>query len=150
MGSPGNFIIALVTGGLGPPWGVDRHGPGPDGVQEGRVTLQRPDLVTNAAGNLADRLDKRNGALEARLSVSEQQNLQMRRALIALTEAVEDLLRIIPDEGHPSPHPEAVNTARAAACSDARGWRSVVDLDADVVPCSGKRRLPPGLNGLPL
>lgn len=114
MGSPGNFIIALVTGGLGAALGSIGTALVQTVSKKGESRAAAADLVTNAAGNLADRLDKRNGALEARLSVSEQQNLQMRRALIALTEAVEDLLPIIPDEDIRRRTQKAVNTARAA------------------------------------
>ena len=90
------FLPTILTGGLGAVLG----GIGTALIQSisnrGGARAEAADRVTNAAGNLADRLDKLNQNLESRLAKSEQQNRQLREALVCLTEAVEDLMPIAP------------------------------------------------------
>ena len=71
------------------------------------------DLVTNAAGNLADRLDKMNLRLE-------RENAQMRKALVALTEAVEELLPTVQDDLTRRRVQKAVSAARLAFSPNSR------------------------------
>ncbi len=92
------FLPAILTGGLGAALG----GIGTALIQSisnrGGARAEAADRVTNAAGNLADRLDKMNLQLESRLAKSESQNRQLREALMSLTEAVEDLIPIAPPD----------------------------------------------------
>ena len=57
---------------------------------KGEARATAADRVTNAAGNLADRLDKLNTKLE-------EENTAMRKAMVALTEAVEDMFAEVQD-----------------------------------------------------
>jgi seryl-tRNA synthetase len=65
------------------------------------------DRVTNAAGNLADRMDRMNTALE-------KENLALRRSVIALSEVVEELIPLIPDQDQRVRAAKAVKAARLA------------------------------------
>lgn len=65
------------------------------------------DRVTNAAGNLADRMDRMNSALE-------KENLALRRSVIALSEVVDELIPLIPDEDQRVHATRAVKAARLA------------------------------------
>jgi saccharopine dehydrogenase-like NADP-dependent oxidoreductase len=100
-------IAALVTGGVGAAVG----GVGTAIVQsmshKGESRAAAADLVTNAAGNLADRLDKMNTRLV-------QENAQMRKALVALTEAVEELLPAVGDDQTRRRVQKAITAARLA------------------------------------
>jgi formiminotetrahydrofolate cyclodeaminase len=100
-------IIALVTGGVGAAVG----GVGTALIQsvshKGESRAAAADLVTNAAGNLADRLDKLNTRLEC-------ENAQMRKAMVALTEAVEELLPVVTDEPTRRRVQKAISAARVA------------------------------------
>lgn len=93
----GDILPAIITGGLGAALGSMGTAAIQSMSSRGESRAIAADRVTNAAGNLADRLDRMNSNLEARLEKSEDQNRQMRQALMALTEAVEDLIPIVPD-----------------------------------------------------
>ena len=80
----------------------------------GEAKAQAADRVTNAAGNLAERLDKMNSSLDERLARSEARQTQMRHALAALSDAVEDLLPLVNDVATRQSVQDAVNQARAA------------------------------------
>jgi seryl-tRNA synthetase len=100
-------IIALVTGGVGAAVG----GVGTALIQsvshKGESRAAAADLLTNAAGNLADRLDRMNHHLS-------EENAQMRAALVALTEAVEELLPAVDDEQTRRRVQKAISSARRA------------------------------------
>jgi uncharacterized protein HemX len=102
-----NLVAALITGGLGAAVG----GIGTAVVQasshknESRATAA--DLVSNAAGNLADRLDKLNTRLET-------ENRQMRKAMVSLTEAIEEMLPAVTDDSTRRRVQKAINNARVA------------------------------------
>lgn len=107
------FLPTILTGGLGAAIG----GIGTAVIQSissrGEARAVAADRVTNAAGNLADRLDKMNNKLEERLALREDENRRMREAMVALTEAVEDLLPIVPDPQRVKVQ-KAIRTARLA------------------------------------
>jgi seryl-tRNA synthetase len=100
-------ITALITGGVGAAVG----GVGTALIQsvshKNESRAAAADLVTNAAGNLADRLDKLNTRLEC-------ENSQMRKAMVALTEAVEELLPVVTDETTRRKVQKAITAARVA------------------------------------
>lgn len=106
-----DMLPALITGGLGAAIGSIGTAMIQSISSRGESRAIAADRVTNAAGNLADRLDKMNSTLEARLARSEDENRQMRQALMALAEAVEDLLPVIPDDVHEKVQ-AALNKAR--------------------------------------
>lgn len=106
-----DLIPAIITGGLGAAVGSIGTALIQSMSSRGEARAVAADRVTNAAGNLADRLDKMNSKLEERLAKSEDQNQHMRQALMALTEAVEDLLPIAPDPLRFKVQ-KAINTAR--------------------------------------
>lgn len=95
-----DMLPSLITGGLGAALGSVGTAMIQSISSRGESRAIAADRVTNAAGNLADRLDKMNSTLESRLAKSEDENRQMRQALMALTEAVEDLLPVIPPDIH--------------------------------------------------
>ena len=101
-----DLIPALLTGGLGAAIG----GVGTAVVQtvssRGISRAEAADRVTNAAGNLADRLDKDIARQDAEIA-------RMREALALLTEAVEDLLAE-PGEAAKKKARQAVMKARIA------------------------------------
>lgn len=109
-----DIVPALVTGGLGAAVGSIGTALIQSVSARGEARAVAADRVTNAAGNLADRLDKMNSALQDQLARSEAQNTQMRRAMVSLTEAVEDLLPIVPDPGMRRRVEQAIHTARIA------------------------------------
>jgi len=78
-------MAALITGGLGATVGTVITAVIQLVSKRGESRAVAADRVTNAAGNLADRLDKINTDLE-------QENRHMREAMIALAEGVEELL----------------------------------------------------------
>jgi len=90
------LLPSMLTGGLGAAIGSVATAIIQTISNRGGARAEAADRVTNAAGNLADRLDKMNVALEARLAKSESHNHQLREALMCLTEAVEDLMPIAP------------------------------------------------------
>ena len=102
-----NFVVALITGGLGAALGSIGTAVVQSFSKKGEARAAAADRVTNAAGNLADRLDKLNAKLE-------EENRQMRKAMVALTEAVEDMLSNIEDETVRKKVQKAINTARVA------------------------------------
>lgn len=107
MSESGNFIIALITGGLGAAIGSIGTAVVQTISKKGESRAIAAEQVTNAAGNLADRLDKLNTKLE-------KENIQMRKALISLCEAVEDILYAVEDEAVKNKVQSAVNQARIA------------------------------------
>ena len=107
MSDSGNFIVALITGGLGAALGSIGTALIQSVSKKGEARAVAADRVTNAAGNLADRLDKLNAKLEV-------ENTQMRKAMVALTEAVEDMMDSINDPAQRRRVQKAINTARIA------------------------------------
>lgn len=107
MSDLSNLVTALITGGLGATVG----GIGTAIVQaashKGESRATAADLVSNAAGNLADRLDKLNAKLET-------ENRQMRKAMVSLTEAIEEMLPVVTDEATQRRVQKAINQARVA------------------------------------
>ena len=75
--------------------------------QNARNLVAYRNWVTSAAGNLADRLDRLNTKLE-------QENVQMRKALVSLCEAVEDILDVVEEESTKEKVQKAINNARIA------------------------------------
>lgn len=109
-----DFLPALITGGLGAALGSIGTALIQSLSSRGEARAVAADRVTNAAGNLADRLDKMNSNLGDRLAKSEQQNIQMRQAMVSLTEAVEDLLPVVPNDDVRRKVQKAINDARVA------------------------------------
>lgn len=85
------LIPALLTGGIGAALG----GIGTALIQsisgKGISRAEAADRVTNAAGNLADRLDKE-------IARRDKEIAHMRKALSALSAAIEDLLPMVENE----------------------------------------------------
>jgi hypothetical protein len=109
-----SVIGAVLTGGVGAALGSVITAVVQIMGRKGESRATAADLVTHAAGNLADRLDKMNTVLEERLAISEKQNAQMRQSLTALIEAVEDLLPIVSDDTTRRRVQGAINAARVA------------------------------------
>ena len=65
------------------------------------------DRVTNAAGNLAEYLDRMVTALE-------KENVALRRSVIALSEVLDELIPLIPEENQRVRASKAVKAARLA------------------------------------
>ena len=107
MSDQQNFVVALVTGGLGAAFGSIGTALIQSFSKKGEARAVAADRVTNAAGNLADRLDRLNSKLET-------ENTQMRKAMVALTEAVEDMMFHIEDDATRKKVQKAINTARIA------------------------------------
>lgn len=107
MSEQGNFVVALITGGLGAALGSIGTALIQSVSKKGEARAVAADRVTNAAGNLADRLDKLNVKLEL-------ENTQMRKAMVALTEAVEDMMASVDDPATRRKVQKAINTARIA------------------------------------
>lgn len=84
-------VPALVTGGLGATIGSIGTAVVQSMSSRGESRAIAADRVTNAAGNLADRLDKFNSKLE-------QENRRLRLAVSSLCEAIEDIIPTIGDE----------------------------------------------------
>lgn len=91
MSDSSNIVVGLLTGGLGATLGSIGTALIQTVSKKGESRATAADMVTNAAGNLADRLDRWNKELR-------EENAQMRKAFGSLCEAVEDILEIIPDE----------------------------------------------------
>ena len=107
MSESGNLIVALITGGLGAAVGSIGTAIVQSFSAKGSARAEAADRVTNAAGNLADRLDKLN-------TKPEEENSQMRKAMVALTEAIEDMLAEVHDPALKRRVQKAVNEARIA------------------------------------
>ena len=101
------LIPALLTGGIGAALG----GIGTALIQsisgKGVSRAEAADRVTNAAGNLAERLDKE-------IARRDKEIERMRKALMALTEAIEDLLPMVNDEQVRVKTQAAIHEARIA------------------------------------
>ena len=100
------IISTMITGGVGAALGTVLTAIIQVVSKKGESRAIAADRVSNAAGNLADRLDKINAKLEI-------DNLAMRKALVALTEAVEDLLPLA-DEMTQKKVRDAIHVARIA------------------------------------
>lgn len=107
MSDSGNFIVALVTGGLGAALGSIGTAIIQTVSKKGEARAVAAERVTSAAGNLADRLDRLNTKLE-------KENVQMRKALVSLCEAVEDILDVVEEESIKDRVQKAINNARIA------------------------------------
>lgn len=107
------LVPAIITGGLGAAIGSIGTALIQSMSNRGEARAIAADRVTNAAGNLADRLDKMNSTLEARLAERENENRHMREAMVTLTEAVEDLLPMADDKTRTRVQ-AAINKARIA------------------------------------
>ena len=107
------LLPAIITGGLGAAVGSIGTALVQSFSSRGEARAVAADRVTNAAGNLADRLDKMNTKLEDRIAIRESDNRRMREAIIALTEAVEDLIPSAPEPARTKAK-EAVRIARLA------------------------------------
>lgn len=101
------IIVGLLTGGVGAALGTVGTAMVQSMSSRGESRASAADRVTNAAGNLADRLDKLNSDLE-------RENKQMRLAMIALTEAIEELLPLAPDDETRDKIKAAINIARVS------------------------------------
>ena len=100
------IISTMITGGVGAALGTVLTAIIQVVSKKGESRAIAADRVSNAAGNLADRLDKINAKLEI-------DNLAMRKALVALTEAVEDLLPLADEETQKKVR-DAIHVARIA------------------------------------
>jgi len=107
MSESGNFIVALITGGLGAALGSIGTAIVQTVSKKGEARAIAAERVTSAAGNLADRLDRLNTKLE-------KENIQMRKALVSLCEAVEDILDVVNEPAVKEKVQEAINSARIA------------------------------------
>lgn len=101
------IISALISGGLGAALGSIGTAIVQSISKKGEARAVAADRVTNAAGNLADRLDRLNTKLE-------EENTAMRKAMVALTEAVEDILTGVEDPEIRRKAEKAINIARVA------------------------------------
>lgn len=102
-----DILPTVITGGLGAAIGSIGTAVVQTVSGRGVSRAEAVDRVTNAAGNLADRQDKQITRLEA-------ENIAMRKAMVALAEAVEDLLPIVDDEAVRDRVHAAIATARVA------------------------------------
>lgn len=107
MSDSGNFIVALITGGLGAALGSVGTAIVQTISKKGEARAIAAERVTSAAGNLADRLDRLNSKLE-------KENVQMRKALVSLCEAVEDILDVVEEPTIKEKVQKAINDARIA------------------------------------
>lgn len=106
-GGVSGLIVALITGGLGAALGSIGTALVQSVSKKGESRAIAADRVTAAAGNLADRMDRMNTNLE-------KENAAMRRAMVALTEVVDELIPLIPDPGEQARARKAVSAARLA------------------------------------
>lgn len=101
----GEVVSALITGGLGATIGSIGTAVVQSMSSRGESKAIAADRVTNAAGNLADRLDKFNTRLE-------RENAALRHALLSLCEAIEDIMPVVDDAVVRSKVHDAVSEAR--------------------------------------
>jgi hypothetical protein len=101
------WVPALITGGLGA--AVGSIGTALIQTLSGRGVsrAEAADRVTNAAGNLADRLDRMNTTLE-------RENIAMRKAVVALTDVMDEVIPLIPDAAIRTKAHDAIKIARLA------------------------------------
>lgn len=85
------LIPVLVTGGLGAAIGSIATAVVEATSKRGESRATAADRVSNAAGNLADRLDRMNVQLD-------KENEQIRAAVIALGDAMEEVIPLLPDD----------------------------------------------------
>lgn len=105
MDDVNEILPALLTGGFGAAIG----GVGIALIQsfssKGISRAEAADRVTQAAGNLADRLDRE-------IARRDHQIEKMRKAMVLLTEAIEDLLPMVESEDIRNRTHEAIRQAR--------------------------------------
>lgn len=90
MGETANLATALITGGVGAAIGSVGTALIQSMSKRGESRAVAADRVTNAAGNLADRLDRMNAMLE-------KQNAQLRSAILAVSDVMDEVVPLIPD-----------------------------------------------------
>lgn len=90
MGETANLATALITGGVGAALGSIGTALIQTMSKRGESRAVAADRVTNAAGNLADRLDRMNAMLE-------RQNAQLRSAILAVSDVMDEVVPLIPD-----------------------------------------------------
>lgn len=91
MSETTNLASALITGGVGAAIGSIGTALVQLISKRGESRAIAADRVSNAAGNLADRLDRMNAALE-------KQNAQLRTAVIAVSEVMDELIPLVSDD----------------------------------------------------
>lgn len=101
------WIPALITGGLGAALGSIGTALVQSLSGRGLSRAEAADKVANAAGSLAERLDKMNSHLE-------MENQGLRRAVLALTDLIEEVVPLLPDPGIRQRAHDAITTARLA------------------------------------
>lgn len=101
------WIPAIITGGLGAAVGSIGTALVQTWSGRGLNRADAADKVTNAAGRLADRLDKMNTSLN-------RENQAMRRAVDALIDVMQDIVPLLPDPTIRSRAEDAIKTARLA------------------------------------
>lgn len=105
--SVGDVLAALAYAGAG--GGMASIGVAVISSRSGKAEARAhaADLITNAAGSLADRLDRINTTLE-------QENIQMRMAINALADVMDELKNLLPTEGAREKAKGAIRAARLA------------------------------------
>lgn len=101
------WIPALITGGLGAALGSIGTALVQSLSGRGLSRAEAADKVANAAGSLADRLDKMNANLS-------KENAGLRRAVLALTDIIEEVTPLLPDPMIRQRAHDAITTARLA------------------------------------
>ena len=86
-----NLATLFITGGVGAALGSVFTAIVEVVSKRGESRASAADLVARAAGNLADRLDRINDNLD-------KENMQMRSAIIAFTDTIEELVPLLPNE----------------------------------------------------
>lgn len=103
----GELLAALAYAGVGAGLGSIGAAAITSRSGKGESRAHAADLITNAAGSLADRLDRMNAHLEV-------ENLQMRKAIAALTDVMEGMIPMLPPGPMQTKARAAIKTARAA------------------------------------
>ena len=107
MGEAANMATALITGGVGAAIGSIGTAIIQTVSKKGESRAAAADRVTNAAGNLADRLDRMNTHLE-------DENTQMRVAINALVDVVEEVIPMLSNDRARAKARAAIRAARLA------------------------------------
>lgn len=107
MSDTANLVSIAVTSGLGVAIGSLGTAVIQSLSKRGESRAIAADRVTTAAGNLADRLDKINVNLE-------KENVQMRAAINALLDVMDEMLPLLPDEASRAKARQAIQIARGA------------------------------------
>lgn len=90
MGETADIAGALITGGIGAALGSVATAIIQTVSKRGVSRAEAADRVTNAAGNLADRLDKLNASLE-------RENRLMRKAIVTVTDILDEMTPYVVD-----------------------------------------------------